>query len=119
MLQQVIFQESVKKIQRTHVLEGKVTFAEDYTTEKGSIPGVAIQLEGVPYKIRILQNSIKGGSTAGTLLGCTVSLTGIMVEYNGSEYFNPKDCTVTYQSGLARLVAAAGKKGLSYAGSLD
>jgi hypothetical protein len=114
-MQALVFEQVEKKIQRTHSITGKVVFAEDYVTNNKSIPGVSIQLDNCPYNLRVLKNSIKGAGSASTLIGCTVTLTGVMREYNGKEYFDPKDCNVDKKSGLAQLASA----GVAFAGSLD
>ena len=56
-----------------------------------------------------------GAGNATTVMGCTVTLTGIMREYNSKQYFNPKDLTVDKKSGIATIAGA----GVAYAGSLD
>lgn len=111
---QMTFDKVEKKIERTHTLSGKVIFAEDYST-KNSIPGVTIQLDSCPYKIRVLKGSIRGAGNAATLMGCIVSLTGVLKEYQGKSYFDPKDCEVTKQSGLAKIASAK----VAFAGDLD
>ena len=113
-LQTVVFDKVAPKIERTHLIEGVVVYAEDYTTKTG-IPGVTLQVEGVPYNLRVLKGSMVGAGNAATVMGCTVSLTGIMKDYDGKSYFNPKDLTVTKKSGLAKIAAAK----VAFAGDLD
>ena len=113
-LQVVKFDKIEKKIERTHVIEGKVIFCEDTVTNSGT-PGVSMQIEGVPYRMRVLKNSIIGAGNAATLMSCLVKLTGVMEDYKGQMYFRPKDCTVTKQSGLAKIAAAK----VAFAGDLD
>lgn len=111
-------QPDSRKTERTHVISGKVIYAESYVakTNQGEVPGIALTLDNCPYALRVLKGSIKGaGANVGSLLRCEVELTGVMREYNGNTYFNPKDCKVTKQSGLAALATA----GVAYAGSLD
>ena len=113
-LQKLTFDVVAPKIERTHEIEGRIIYAEDYTT-KNSLPGVTFQIEGCPYNLRILKGSIKGAGSAATLLNCDVKLTGVMREYEGRQYFDPKDLVVTRRSGIATLAAAK----VAYAGSLD
>ena len=113
-MEKLSFEKQAKTIERTHTITGKVLYAEDYVAAN-NIPGVSIQLEGCPYNLRVLKGSIKGAGNAATLMACTVTLTGIMREYNGKSYFNPKDLTVDKKSGIATIAGA----GVAYAGSLD
>jgi len=113
-MQKLTFEKQAKTIERTHSITGKVLYAEDYVASN-NVPGVNIQLEGCPYNLRVLKGSIKGAGNAATVLGCTVTLTGIMRDYNGKSYFNPKDLTVDKKSGIATIAGA----GVAYAGSLD
>lgn len=103
-----------KTITRTYFVEGKCTFADDYETSTG-LKGIAFEIEGIPYKLRVLCGSISGGSKAKHFIGSTLKFTGTDREYNGKMYFSPKDCVVTRESGLAKIA----KAGLAYAGSLD
>ncbi len=113
-MEKLSFEKQAKTIERTHTITGKVLYAEDYVAAN-NIPGVSIQLEGCPYNLRVLKGSIKGAGNASTVMGCTVTLTGIMRDYNGKQYFNPKDLTVDKKSGIATIAGA----GVAYAGSLD
>ena len=104
-----------KKIERTFFVEGKVTFAQDYKTSNG-LQGIAFEIEGVPYKLRVLNGSIKGGTNASHFIGCVVKFTGVDREYEGKTYFSPKDAVITKESALSKLA----KAGVAYAGgSLD
>ena len=113
-MQKLTFEKQAKTIERTHTITGKVLYAEDYVAAN-NIPGVSIQLEGCPYNLRVLKGSIKGAGNASTVLGCTVTLTGIMREYNDKSYFNPKDLTVDKQSKQASMSASK----IAYAGDFD
>jgi hypothetical protein len=113
-MQTLTFQAQEPKIERTHSITGKVTAVQSYST-KTNIPGAQIMLDNCPYSLRVLMGSVKGAFTPQELLNCTVTLTGIMREHDGKQYFNPKDLTVDRVSGLAQLV----KSGVAYAGSLD
>jgi hypothetical protein len=106
---------NAKKIERTSFISGKVIYAEDYTTTNKGLPGVSLQIEGIPYQLRILKNSIKGAGNAATLMGCEIRMEGNEREYEGKTYFNPLDCLVTKQSGLAKIASA----NVAFAGSLD
>ena len=101
------------KIERTFTVSGKCINAENY--EAKGIPGISFEIEGIPYKLRVLKGSITGGSKASHFLGSTLNFTGIEREYEGKKYFSPKDCTVTIESALAKLA----KAGVAFAGSLD
>lgn len=101
------------KIERTYTITGKCISAEDY--EAKGIPGIAFEIENIPYKMRVLKGSIQGGSKASHFLGSTLTFTGIEREYEGRKYFSPKDCVVSVESNLAKLA----KAGLAFAGSLD
>ena len=101
------------KIERTFTVSGKCINAENY--EAKGIPGISFEIEGIPYKLRVLKGSITGGSKASHFLGCTLTFTGIEREYEKKMYFSPKDCTVTIESALAKLA----KAGVAFAGSLD
>lgn len=114
-MEKLTFKERKVTHERTHTVEGKVLFAEDYITKDKSIPGVAMQIEGVPYTLRALKGSIKGAGSASTLIGCTVKINGDLRTYEGQEYLNPRDVVVIHQSGLAKIASA----GVAYAGSLD
>jgi hypothetical protein len=108
------FSIAEKTIARTYFVEGKCTYASDYETSTG-LKGIAFEIEGIPYKLRVLCGSIKGGEKASHFVGSTLKFTGVDREYNGKMYFGPKDCEVLRESGLAKLA----KAGLAYAGSLD
>lgn len=116
-LQKLSFDAIAPTIERTHTHTGKVLYAEDYVAKgkDGDIAGVAMQVEGIPYPVRILKGSLKGAGNAATVLGCTITFTGVMREYNQRQYFNAKDAKVDKQSGLAKIAAA----GVAFAGSLD
>ena len=113
-IKQFSFTTAEKKIERTFFVEGKVTFAQDYETSNG-LQGIAFEIEGIPYKLRVLNGSIKGGSNASHFIGCTVKFTGVDRDYDGKKYFSPKDAVITKESALAKL----SKAGVAYAGSLD
>ena len=113
-MEKLTFEKQAKTIERTHSISGKVLYAEDYVASN-NVPGVNIQLEGCPYNLRVLNGSIRGAGNASTVLGCTVTLTGIMRDYNGKAYFNPKDLVVDKKSGIATIAGA----GVAFAGSLD
>jgi hypothetical protein len=114
LLKKFEFSTAEKKIERTFTVEGKCTYASDYETKTG-LKGIAFEIEGVPYKLRVLCGSIKGGEKASHFVGSTLKFSGIDREYEGKKYFAPKDCEVTRESALAKLA----KAGLAYAGSLD
>jgi hypothetical protein len=106
------------KVERKYEVTGKVKFVETYMakTKNGEVPGLVITLDELPYPVRVLKGSIKGANaSAGSILGCTVTMTGNTRTYQDNEYFNPLDCTVVQQSGLSKLAIA----GVAYAGSLD
>ena len=109
------FEDRQVQKERTHSLEGKVIFARDFVTDKGSIPGVVMQLDNCPYKLRALQNSIKGAGNAATLMNCNVKIDGDLREYEGKQYLTPRDVVVTRQSNIAKMAAY----GISFAGNLD
>ena len=111
---QFSFTTAEKKIERTFFVEGKVTYASDYETSNG-LQGIVFEIEGIPYKLRVLAGSIKGGDKASHFLGCTVKFTGVDREYEGKKYFSPKDAVITKQS----VISALSKAGLSYSGSLE
>jgi len=115
-IKQFSFSTAEKKIERTFFVEGKVTFAQDYETSNG-LKGIAFEIEGIPYKLRVLNGSIKGGTNASHFIGCVVKFTGVDREYEGKNYFSPKDATTTVESPIAML-AKTSKNGVAYAGSL-
>jgi hypothetical protein len=113
-IKKFVFTIAEKTIERTYFVEGKCTYASDYETSNG-LKGIAFEIEGIPYKLRVLCGSIKGGEKASHFLGSTLKLTGVDREYNGKTYFSPKDCAVLRESGLAKCT----KGNLAYGGSLD
>lgn len=113
-MQVLSFNAPELKVERTHSITGKVVAVQSYST-KTNIPGAQVMLDNCPYSLRVLMGSVKGAFKPQELLNCTVTLTGIMREHEGKQYFNPKDLTVDKISGLAQLV----KSGVSYSGSLD
>ena len=113
-MEKLSFEKQAKTIERTHTITGKVLYAEDYVASN-NVPGVSIQLAGCPYNLRVLKGSIKGAGNAATLMACTVTLTGVMRDYNGKSYFNPKDLTVDKQSKQASMSASK----IAYAGDFD
>lgn len=116
-IKKFVFSTAEKKIERTFEVQGKVTFASDYQTKNG-LKGIAFELEGIPYKLRVLCGSIKGGNNASHFIGCVVKFTGVDREYEGKTYFAPKDAETIVESGIAML-AKTSKNGVAYAGSLD
>lgn len=106
-----------RKKEREVKFTGKVINAEEYlaNTAQGSVTGIAFELDNLPYKLRLLKGSVKGGSRASHFIGCDVEFTGNTREYEGREYFNAMDCKTIRESGLAKLA----KAGVGYAGSLD
>lgn len=113
-MQVLNFDAPTLKVERTHVVEGVVLCAEAYTT-KDKIPGVVLHLDNCPYPLRVLMGSVKGVTQPQHLINCTVSLTGVLRDYEGKSYFNPKDLRVTRYSGISDLVRGGGL----YAGSLS
>jgi hypothetical protein len=113
-IKKFVFTIAEKTIERTYFVEGKCTYASDYETSNG-LKGIAFEIEGIPYKLRVLCGSIKGGEKASHFLGSTLKFTGIDREYEGKTYFSPKDCVVLRESGLAKCT----RGNLAYAGSLD
>jgi hypothetical protein len=113
-IKKFVFTIAEKTIERTYFVEGKCTYASDYETSTG-LKGIAFEIEGIPYKLRVLCGSIRGGEKASHFLGSTLKFTGIDREYNGKTYFSPKDCIVLRESGLANCT----RGNLAYAGSLD
>jgi len=109
------FGVSEKKIQRTYEVIGKCVSATNYITVKGNLPGIAFEIVGVPYKLRVLCGSVKGGIRAQEFIRSTVRFTGVDREYDGKRYFSPKDCEIVQESALAGLA----KAGVAFAGSLD
>jgi hypothetical protein len=103
-----------KTIARTYFVEGKCTFADDYETSTG-LKGIAFEIEGIPYKLRVLCGSISNGSKAKHFIGSTLKFTGIDREYNGKMYFSPKDCCVVERDVYSELAI----RGIAYTGSLD
>lgn len=106
-----------RKIEREFIVTGKVKSAEEYSakTKNGVVKGVVFEIDTLPYKLRLLNGSIKGGTRPGHFIGCTMDFTGITREYDGREYFSPLDGSVVTESGLSKLA----KAGVAYAGSLD
>lgn len=94
--------EDSRKIKREFQFSGKCNHAEEYTTKDG-VSGIAFEVTGMPYRLRLLKGSIKGGSKAPHFIGCTLNFTGVEREYEGRTYFNPKDVEVTERSELAEL----------------
>ena len=100
------FEAQAKKIERTHSFEGVCTDATPYKT-KTDLKGIAFTIKGCPYKLRLLTNELPA-----KFLYSTVLLTGTMRTYDGKDYFDAKDITITEQSALGKLAQA----GISYAG---
>lgn len=106
--------ENTKKAVREFEFTGTVTHAEDYVTNKKGLAGISFEVEGMPYRLRVLKGSLKGGSKASHFINCDVQFTGVEREYEGNMYFDPKDAKIVAYSNLANLSRA----GVSYSGSL-
>lgn len=106
--------DNAKKIVREFEFTGTIIHAEDYVTNKKGLAGISFEVEGMPYRLRVLKGSLKGGSKASHFLNCDVQFTGVEREYDGNMYFDPKDAKIVTYSNLANL----SRSGVSFSGSL-
>lgn len=108
--------------ERTHLLEGKVIHAEDFTAkvadkesgETSEVPGVKLRLDSCPYPLNILKGTLTGATKAAELLDCKVKFSGDMREYKDKEYFTPREMEIIEKSQLAKFAAS----GASFSGQL-
>lgn len=117
-LKSFVFENKTQKTERTHEFTGKVLFAEQYTaeTKNGKVPGLKLTIEGLGHTVRLLNGSIKGASAhnPGSLLRCVVKLTGVIREYNDTQFFDPRDLEIVQHSTISQLAAS----GIGFSGSL-
>jgi len=111
------FDASVKTTERTETITGLVIASQDYTVEIAGrkVSGIELRLKNMPHSVRLLKGSITGAFKASEIHGATVTITGIMEPYKGTNprhkgktYFKPMDCNVDEMGKFAAISAQGG-----------